>query len=316
MPKMRYITLSILLIFIISCKDDFQKRSFYKMGTLVELTLPLKNEILVKEINVIMDAKEANIITLQQEINSLPITQTLKLDNENQYILTKAAYFWKLSEGRFDITTAAITSAYGFPEGPYKIPDNHTLQSLKESVGFNHIKIKENKLTKSTNLKIDTGAYTKGYIVDKVVEHIKTKDFKNGLINAGGDLYALGTKNGKKWKIAIKNPDNSNNYLSIVNLSDVALATSGNYERYFTKDEKRITHIFDGLTGESANYYQSVSVISKSVEISDGLATVYYLSNLNTIKKLCKTLKTPVLIYTLDNNLVKLCGWEAYEKNH
>ena len=281
------------------------------MGTILEITL--SNDNAVKEALEVIK-KTANSIDLTtQKINSAKINYQVALNKDFQYLLQKADYYHKISKGRFDITTATIAEKYGFPSGPFKIPNDKILENALKNYGWKNLISNEKYVFKKTDLKINTGAYAKGYIVDKAVEYLKSKNISSGLINAGGDLYALGSKNGKNWKIAIQNPMSKEKYLSIVNLKDKALATSGNYERFFEKDGKRIIHIFDGKTGMTANNYQSVSVIANSTETADGLATVYFLSNINEIKNLCKKYKTPVLIYTLDNKLLKLCNWKQYE---
>ena len=157
------------------------------------------------------------------------------------------------------------------------------------------------------------GAYAKGYIVDKGIEFLKSEEIKSAMINAGGDLYALGNKKNRKWHIAIKNPDNKKKFLSIIALKNKAVATSGNYERYFEKNGRRYTHIFNALTLQSVNNYKSISVIADTVEKSDGLATVYYLMNIEKMRETCRKLKTPLLVYTKKSEKIKLCGWQEYE---
>jgi thiamine biosynthesis lipoprotein len=312
MSKLFILSLSCIIIFI-SCskKEEFEHRTFYKLGTLIELTLPKKNKDVVNKIVQLINKEESEINSFTKKINTSKINTEVKINSQGYRLLKKAEYFYKLSDAHFDITLATITKQYGFPEGPFKIPAD--LNKYKKNTGFKYLKFTKNYVKKYKNLMIDTGAYSKGYIVDKAVDLVKKNNISNGIINAGGDLYALGTKNGKKWKIGIKNPTSSTDFLSIVNLSNSALATSGNYERFFIKNGKKIIHIFDGITKETANNYQSISVIAENVETADGLATVYFLMNLNDIKNNCKKLNTPVLVYDLKGHIHKLCHWEKYE---
>ncbi len=94
----------------------------------------------------------------------------------------------------------------------------------------------------------------------------------------------------------------------------MALATSGNYERYFIENNKYINHIFEGITFEPVNNYKSVSVIAKNTENADGFATLFYLLDINHITNYCKKFDIAVLILTNNNKIVKLCNWEKYEK--
>ena len=94
----------------------------------------------------------------------------------------------------------------------------------------------------------------------------------------------------------------------------MALATSGNYERYFIENNKYINHIFEWITFEPVNNYKSVSVIAKNTENADGFATLFYLLDINHITNYCKKFDIAVLILTNNNKIVKLCNWEKYEK--
>ena len=164
---------------------------------------------------------------------------------------------------------------------------------------------------KTTNLSVDFSANAKGYIVDKTVEYMKNLNIKNFIINAGGDLYVNGSNNNGNFKIGIKAPDN--NILNIVKIKNKALATSGNYERYFIKDGKKYNHIFSGVKHLSEEKYQSISIIADKVEYADGFATLFYLLDIDKIEKYCKLYNVAVLILTNNNKIVKLCNWEQYE---
>ena len=140
---------------------------------------------------------------------------------------------------------------------------------------------------------------------------MKNLNIKNFIINAGGDLYVNGSNNNGNFKIGIKAPDN--NILNIVKIKNKAVATSGNYERYFIKDGKKYNHIFSGVKHLSEEKYQSISIIAHKVEYADGFATLFYLLDIDKIEKYCKLYNVAVLILTNNNKIVKLCNWEQYE---
>jgi len=306
----------ILILFVISgCRDkkQYNTRSFYEMGTIVNITLNSQNDYIINELNKRMKSWENEISGFAKKVNNAGPGKSISVSAIIYSLLQKADYYKKLSNDKFDITVATISSLYGFPEGPFRVPDNGTIQKKSGDVGFSNLVFDKKSLIKKTELKIDTGAYAKGYIVDKGIEFLKSEGIKSAMINAGGDLYALGSKKNRKWHIAIKNPDNKKKFLSIIALKNKAVATSGNYERYFEKNGQRYTHIFDATTLKSANNYKSISVIADTVERSDGLATVYYLMDINKIRESCSRLKTPVLVYTKKLEKIKLCGWQEYE---
>ncbi|BAI80126.1 thiamine biosynthesis lipoprotein ApbE [Deferribacter desulfuricans SSM1] len=311
---------SIIFCFItfilISCSNDnkYISKSFYALGTIVNITVPAKNENLIEKTYKLIQNKESEIKSFYENINSAKPFQKIKINSEIKSLLKDSIYFSNISNGKFDITIYTITSLYGFPEGPFKQPAYEKIRDALTKIGISHIHMENETIFKDNDILIDMGAYAKGYIVDKAVELLKNNGVKNAIVDAGGDLFALGDKNGKKWKIAIKHPDKPDSFLSIVSIANKAVVTSGNYERFFiTKDGKRIIHIFDATTGKTANNYKSISVIADNTEIADALSTVYFLLPIEKIKKLCEKLNTPVLVYTLDNKLIKLCSWESYE---
>lgn len=307
------IILSILIIFAVTgCNKTFVSKSGFWMGTIVEITFDVDKSNIVDEGLKYLKTLEDKIALFTNDIN---IKGEAKVDEDIKYLISKNEYYKKISNGRFDMAVGTIGYLYGFPEGPYEIPDIDEISKSLEKVHKNRFEIINGYIKRSEEVKIDMGAYAKGYIVDKVSEYFRRNGLKNFILNAGGDLYASGNKNGKKWKIAIKNSESEKKYLSAIELSDMAVATSGNYERYFEINGKRYIHIFDALTGENANNYQSISVIADNVEKADGFATVYFLMSVDEISRICKNEGTPVLVYTLDNKLLKFCGWEDFEIN-
>lgn len=308
------IILSILIISLLTgCQKSFITKTGFWMGTVVDITIDTKNAGLVPEIQKSIKKIEGQINDIANNINELKINVPLKLDNPGLYLAKNGEFFKKISGGKFDIAVFTLSSLYGFPEGPYKIPEKHLVEESLAKIGGNRFIFSDNLISKTEEVKIDMGAYAKGFIVDNISAIITSLGVDDFIFNAGGDLFASGSKNGKPWKIAIKHPEESNGILSIIGLKDMAVATSGNYERFFEHEGKRYIHIFDAKTGENANNYKSISVIAKKAEKADGFATVFFLMTVPEISELCKKEGLPVLIYTLDNRTEKLCGWEDFE---
>jgi len=303
-----------IAVFILSCSNSkFETNTFYSLGTVVNVTLKEGNIDNYKKIQSLFIQYEKLVNDETKAINELKTGEKLALSPLFQFLMKNAEEYYKMSLGQFDITSATVTEKYGFPEGPYSVPPKNEIDEAREKAGFDKIKIESGILTKYSELKINTGAFAKGYIVDLAVSEMKKKGVKSTLINAGGDMYALGDKNGKKWRVAVVHPDEKNKYLSIVNLKDKAIATSGNYERFFMHEGKRIHHIYNMILGEPAPYYKSVSVIADTAEKADGLATVFFLVHSSKISILCNELHVSVMVYTKDNRKVKFCGWQSFE---
>ena len=123
-------------------------------------------------------------------------------------------------------------------------------------------------------MKIGFGAIGKGYAADKTKKLLISLGVKAGIINASGDMNTWGTQpNGKDWKVAITNPMNSKNAFAILPISNKAIVTSGDYEKYVTFNNKRYTHIINPKTGYPETEIISVSVFAPKAELADALAT-------------------------------------------
>jgi thiamine biosynthesis lipoprotein len=291
-----------LVLIIAGCKTEekFHTEHFYGMGTFVSVTTKEENKDIVPVLKDKMHNLETEITAATARANE---TNNFCFTGLMQNLYETGLKYEEISEDTFSIFAYTIAKEYGFPNGPYRIPSQTRLHQLVEN------------LRKMYDLNMDMGAYAKGYIVDRAIDEIKAKGITSAMVNAGGDLYALGNKGDRKWRVAIKHPDTNDEFLSIINISDTALATSGDYERFFEQNGQRYIHIFDANTGKNPKYYRSVSVIAEDTETADAMATVFFLLPPRLVEKKCKELGTPVLLYNHQDTLTKLCGWEKFENN-
>lgn len=317
---MKYLKANLLLIFsfiTIGCGSDKPvDKYFFEMGTIIQVTIEEKKiDDYYKIINYMKELTN-KINNDQLNIEESQIGRKIPVSEEFVELYKRAAHYYTISNGLYDPTSITVSSLYGFPNKPYIMPNLSELRVGKQNAGFKNIELAGNKIIKHADTLIDLSANSKGYIIDKTVSFMKKEGFKNFIVNAGGDLYAQGLKYGKNpYKISIQDPDKDHGIASIIKLTNKAVATSGNYERFFiTPDNRRITHIFSGIDFESSNNYKSVSVIADTAEQADGFATLYFLSNTEQIIKYCKKYNTPVFVITLDNAKLKFCGWEKYEE--
>lgn len=162
----------------------------------------------------------------------------------------------KLSGGALDITLGPIINLWGIGTDEERLPSDEEIKAKLPLVGYDKISINEKdnsvKLQKQ-GMAIDLGGIAKGFAADEVLKIYKKYNIKNGLINLGtSSIYALGkNEDNKEWSVGIKHPRNENpkEYMGIVKLSNEGLSTSGDYERYFIKNNKRYHHIIDPKTG-------------------------------------------------------------------
>jgi thiamine biosynthesis lipoprotein len=143
-------------------------------------------------------------------------------------------------------------------------------------VGRQNLVIRDGKLTKlRTDMAIDLGGIAKGYAAGEALKVLKKEGQTSALIDAGGDIYALGLNNGRPWKIGIRQPSGKG-ILGALELSDASVSTSGDYERFFEKNGVRYHHIFDPRTGYPASGVRSVTVVSKDATLADGYSTALF----------------------------------------
>ncbi len=307
----KYLYIFIFIIIFSACsKEEYKTHHFFGMGTLIDITLPANESDKLYLINKYIINLSNSIANDEKNINNAEINKYINVSNDIIKIYKRALIYHNIDK-IYNPAEYTVLNLYGFPEGPYIIPDNNTLENAKKNAVFSNLKLENNKMYKTSNLLVDFSANSKGYIVDKTAAYIKELKIDNFIINAGGDLYVSGVKSNGKFNIGIKSHDNS--ILNVIKLQNKAVATSGNYERYFIENRKRYNHIFSGINHNSEEKYQSVSVIAENTENADGFATLFYLLSIDKIEKTCKLYNVAVLILTNENKIVKLCNWEQYE---
>lgn len=137
---------------------------------------------------------------------------------------------------------------------------------------------------------VNFGGIAKGFITDKIAEKLKTSGVKSALINLGGNAYAMGKKQtGESWKIGIQDPRDENNIIGVITAEDIAVITSGDYQRYFELDGKRYHHIIDPKNGYPADSgVHSVTVIHESATLADALSTAAFVAGVEKGNELLK----------------------------
>ena len=167
----------------------------------------------------------------------------------------------KETKGAFDITVAPLLELWGFYSKAYRVPDEQEIKNCLEKVGYQHLLINNGKLTKdSPETQIDLGGVAKGYALVEAVKVLKAKGVHSALIDAGGDVFALGKKGRRLWKVGIKSP-REDDLLGYLEIQDLAVMGSGDYERFFIKDGKRYHHIFNPKTGYPTEGVAAVTLI-------------------------------------------------------
>jgi len=182
--------------------------------------------------------------------------------------------------GAFDITVGPLVNLWGFgPEGRIvSTPSGDKIASLRTRVGYQKLRVSQNppSLSKPTNLQVDLSAIAKGYAVDQLASLLVANGINNYLVEIGGELKLSGNKpNGESWRIAIEAPLTSERAAQqVLPISNIAMATSGDYRNYFEENVVRYSHTINPLTGEPIKHaLVSVTVLHPSCADADALAT-------------------------------------------
>lgn len=180
------------------------------------------------------------------------------------------------TDGALDITVYPLVREWGFTTGEYRIPEDEVLQDLLQNVGYGRISVEGQTVALAEGTEIDLGALAKGYAGSRAVEILRVHGVTSAILDLGGNVCAVGKKpDGTAWRVAVADPDNSSEYLGILDVEDKFVVTSGKYERYFTGDDgKRYHHIIDPKTGKpSENGLNAVTVIGTDGTKCDALST-------------------------------------------
>lgn len=204
------------------------------------------------------------------------------LSEDGGYLVERALELYKKTDGAFDIAIYPVMQAWGFPTQEYHVPDDATLKEkliLADASKVNYDKDTRKISFDRDGMEIDLGGIAKGYTSAQIMQIYQECGVTSGLVNLGGNVQALGCKtDGSKWKVAIQSPDDTEDYLGILEIENQAVITSGGYERYFEEDGVTYHHIIDPATGYPADSgLISVTIVSDDGTLADGLSTSLFI---------------------------------------
>jgi thiamine biosynthesis lipoprotein len=195
-------------------------------------------------------------------INAAAGTAPVACDVETVALLDYADALYRCSGGRFDITSGVLRKAWDFRAG--SVPSAQSLARLLPLVGWQRVRRDgEGILLPEAGMELDFGGFGKEYAVDQAAEMLAAQGVRHGYVNLGGDMRFLGPRpDGKAWSIGIQDPRHAHATAASLPFSRGALATSGDYERYFEAGGRRYCHILDPRNGMPVGYWRSVSVVA------------------------------------------------------
>ncbi|HKI48618.1 MAG TPA: FAD:protein FMN transferase [Desulfobacteria bacterium] len=266
--------------------DQVTRRTQFIMGTLVEITVSHSDPDVIQAVTTQAFDEMTHIEQLMStylpdseisRINRAAGKEAIPVSPEVEEVIREGIYWSEKSNGAFDITVEPLVYLWGFDGEKEIIPSENTLSKTASLVNYKDIEIKDHTVRlKRRGMAINVGGLAKGYAVDRAISILRGK-VKNGIVNAGGDLFAFGQKSEQTpWNIGLQHPRKPQELLAAFAVENQAVATSGDYQRYFIKDGIRYHHIFDPKTGKPARLMISATIITTEVMDADALATAVF----------------------------------------
>jgi len=263
------------------------KRIERLMGNSFEITVIAVNEAWAQEKTGMAVAEIRRIEKLlttfdersqTNQINKEAGIAPVKVDREVFDLVRRSLRISEITDGAFDITYGSVDKRlWNFDRSMTALPDQATARSMVKLINFRNVILDDDKCTvmlKEKGMRIGFGGIGKGYAAEMARALLIKEGVESGIVNASGDLTSWGTQaDGKPWTIGIADPGNAHLPFAYMNVTGLAVATSGNYEKYVTINGKKYSHTINPKTGLPVTGIKSVTIICPNAEIADAMAT-------------------------------------------
>ncbi len=293
MVKLKTLTLAIVLFpsLLAGCglsETTMNTSTIFAMDTIMELEVSGHKEVMSSAEEMIRTLeKELSVTDENSEISALNRDGEAVLTSDVSDIMEGALSICNRTEGALDISIYPVLKSWGFTTGEYRVPSDEEIESHLDYVDYGRISFdkESNRVTIDDGMQVDLGSVAKGYTSTAVCNYLKEQGVTSALINLGGNVQCVGSKpNGDDWKVAVKSPfeDSASGMFGVLEVSDMAVITSGGYERYFEEDGETYWHILDPKTGKPVkNGIVSVTIIGEDGLVCDGLSTALFVKGLD-----------------------------------
>ena len=213
-----------------------------------------------------------------QRLNAAAGLHPVPVSAETLEVLGAAREIGDQTEGRFDITFAALADLWKFDhDQDNSIPSPDAIRERLPLIDYRQVEFDPAAKTAfiaRKGMRVHLGGIGKGYAIDRAVAALRQRGLRDFMVQAGGDMYVAGRRGDRMWRLGIQDPRGpANSVFASVELSDATFSTSGDYERFFIKDGRRFHHIIDPDRGEPAAGSRSVTIVSDRAVVADGLST-------------------------------------------
>lgn len=275
--------ISAILIAISGCSEKKSVQSFFAMNTYMTFTIygteseelsgSLQKEIYKLERLWSVTDENSDVYKINNSEG-----RTVLVDEKTAQLIDFSLIMSEKTGGAFNPTIYPVLKAWGFTTGNNRIPTAEEISETLSRTGCGKIKTDGNSVTAEKGTMVDFGGAAKGYAGDIAVDYLKNKGVTSALLDIGGNIQAIGTKpDGSSWKIGLRSPF-SDGIAGTIEITDKAVVTSGNYERFFIgEDGKKYGHIINPVTGYPVeNDLASVTIIGKEGKVCDALSTALF----------------------------------------
>jgi len=283
-----------MILFLTGCEQRPQvyQQQVLALGTLVDISIyGVNEEKAAKAVTAVTNKMEAihhdwhawqpsKLTYINQQ---LAAGNSVSLNPKQQQLIQTGIELARQSDDLFNPAAGRLIALWGFhsDERPDAAPPaNSKIQALvKADVRMSKLFLQDQQLSSpNPAVMIDVGGYAKGYAVDQAIDELRRLGINNAIINAGGDLRAIGDKGGLPWRIGIRHPRQTGVIASLETHGDESVFTSGDYERYFEFHGQRFHHIIDPRSGRPAQGTSSVTIIHRDASRADAAATAVFIA--------------------------------------
>ena len=259
--------------------------------------------------------------SITAKINEMAGIQAVEVDEEVFQLIKRAQFISKITQGAFDISYGSLDKKFwNFDLQMTSLPNPNEAKKSVALINYENIILDESNQTvflKNKGMRIGFGGIGKGYAAEMAKKKLIEANVESGIVNASGDLTAWGfQENGEPWTIGIADPNQKNAIFSAFKITNRAVATSGNYEKFVIINNKKYSHTIDPKTGYPVSGIKSVTILAENAEIADALATPVTVMGIDIGLDFINQLKNIGCIIVDDNNKTYFSNNITITKNH
>lgn len=242
-------------------------------------------------------------------VNANAGVQPVQVSRETFGLIERSLRISAVTDGAFDITYGSVDKRlWNFDRNMTSLPDAETAKEMVRLINYRNVLLDGNECTvflKEVGMRIGFGGIGKGYAAEMAKRLLLQQGVANGVVNASGDISTWGNQaDGKPWTIGIADPDHAGQPFSYLNISNMAIATSGNYEKYVIIGDKKYSHTINPKTGLPVTGIKSVTIICPNAEIADAMATPVTIMGVRAGLDMVNQIDNLACIIIDDNNKV------------